>query len=271
MVTNLNSLPAHDISMGAATVTVTSNFGFLALGGKIWTSEMLDVLMICRFQKPSLFKWARLAKLFTGWQFSINDEAIELEAMFTYLSTVQIPEFLKYKQSLVLDVEMLTRSAKLLQMHITQPWKESDFECPDFVMTVSLLVIFPLSHISHGISIQDVLPIFQHNFASKSFPGSNWTMESLLQLYQFYVDFGNIPELKITLKSDIDRMDPSMQLEVAKEIRTLIEISIKGLGRGEFRKDTDIARWDISRIMASYIYIVRGEASLKEIKARNSY
>lgn len=232
MVTNLNSLPAHDISVGAATVTITSNIGFLALGGKIWTWEMLNVLMICRFQRPSLFTWGRLATLFTGWKFSINYEAIEVEAMFTYLSTVKLPEFVKYKQNLVLDVEMLTRSAKLLQMHITQPWKEFDFECPDFVMTVSLLVIFPFSHISHGISLQDVLPIFQHNFASNSFPGSNWTIETLLQVHQFYVDFGNIPELKLTLKSDIDRMNPSMQVEVAQDIRTLIEISTKGLGGG---------------------------------------
>lgn len=270
MVTNLKNLPARDISVGAATVTITSNFGFLALGGKIWTWEMLDVLMICRFQRPSLFTWGRLAKIFTGWKFSIKYEAIEVEAMFTYLSTVKLPEFLKYKQNLVLDVEMLTRSAKLLQMHITQPWKEFDFACPDSVMTVSLLVIFPLSHLSHGISIQDVLPIFQHNFASNSFPGSNWTVETLLQLHQFYVDFGNIPELKITLKSDIDHMDPSMQVEVAEDIRRLMKISIKGLGGEEFRKATDIARWDISRIMASYIYTMRGEASLKARKAKNS-
>lgn len=89
-------------------------------------------------------------------------------------------------------------------------------------------------------------------------------------MHQFYVDFGNIPELKFKLKSDIDRRNPSMQIEVAQAIRTLMEISTKSLGGGEFRKATDIARWDISRIMASYIYTMRGEASLKERKARNS-
>lgn len=63
--------------------------------------EMLDPLMICRFQRPTpLVIWSRcLAQLFPDWHFStIIYDAIEAEDMFYHLSTNDSADFfVEYK------------------------------------------------------------------------------------------------------------------------------------------------------------------------------
>lgn len=257
MMLDLNSLPVRNINVGETTVTIQPNEGHLTLNGTLWSWEMLDFLMICRLQRPSLFTWSRLSQLFTDWKFCIIYQAIHVEAMFTYLSTIELPDFTKYEEDTVLDVETLSESARVIHMHITQPWKEINFENPKLILTISLLVIFPLSHTSHRISIDDVLPIFQYNFSSDVYPGHNWTTDILLQLHQFLLDVNDHPELGITLKSEIDRMDLLTQIDVAGDIRKLAAQSAGDLGGDDCRQAAEQAKWDISEIMVTHINVMR--------------
>ncbi|MCJ1349646.1 hypothetical protein MMC31_007887, partial [Peltigera leucophlebia] len=149
--------------------------------------------------------------------------------MFNYLSTNEPADFNKYKELIILDVETLRESARITHHHITQPWKDFKFESENFALTISLLVLFPLSHISHAISIEDILPILQFNFAIDILPGQNWTKETLLQLHQFLLDVNDYPELGITLKSEMDSMHPSMQIHMAEYIRKLVAVATKAL------------------------------------------